>query len=62
MSFGLLVKNDVWDRGLWVYSRAEMLDDSTKKGHFSNSNIRVAYVHQVTCFLQGLLGISVDPA
>lgn len=39
---------------LWVSSRAEMLNSSTKKVLFSI----VAYIHQVTCFLHGLLFIS----
>lgn len=43
---------------LWVSSRAEMLSSSTKKVLFSNENIHVAYIHQVTCFLYGLLFIS----
>lgn len=43
---------------LWVSSRAEMLSSSTKKVLFSNENIHVAHIHQVTCFLHGLLFIS----
>lgn len=35
-----------------------MLDSSTKKVLFSNENIQVAYTHQVTCFVHGLLFIS----
>lgn len=46
---------------LWVSSRAEMLDSSTKKVLLSNENIQVAYIHQVACFLRGLLFISLHP-